>query len=99
MYCDSKLDLATLMLLTVLVVIVAVRFASHPSAVRPPVWRLARRPEIQQKGVDMASTYSPTVLPNSLVFNRDGFGRSQRRVSGGRRSVASEISLAARWAR
>ena len=30
MYCDSKLDLATLMLLTVLVVIVAVRFASHP---------------------------------------------------------------------
>jgi plastocyanin len=34
MYCDSKLDLATLMILTVLEVIVAVRFASHPSAVR-----------------------------------------------------------------
>ena len=33
MYC-SKLDLATLMLLTVLVVIVAVRFASYPSAVQ-----------------------------------------------------------------
>lgn len=34
MYGDSKLDLAKLMLLTVFVVSVAVRFASRPSAVR-----------------------------------------------------------------
>lgn len=44
----------------------------------------------------MGSTYSPAMLPTSLVFNRDGFGRSQRRISGGRKSVTSEISLAAR---